>query len=421
MKILMMTNTFLPHVGGVARSVASFTEEFRRRGHEVLVVAPMYEDVSSEEEGILRVPAITKFNGSDFSLRLPVPLVLSSAFERFQPDVVHAHHPFLLGDTALRIAALRGIPLVFTHHTMYEQYTHYVGDLQVFKDFISRLATEYANACDHVIAPSESVAVMLRERGVTTPITAIPTGINPDEFSDGNGVAARDRYAIPRDAFLVGHVGRLAPEKNLAFLARAVSAFLKSTPNAHFFLVGGGPSEEEIAAIFSEAGLSERLHRSGALKGQELADAYDAMDVFAFSSQSETQGMVLAEAMMQGLPVVALDAPGARDVVTDGHNGRLLEEADEATFAEALRSVAAAPRRQYRRLGQGALETAATLTLERCTDELIAVYERLLRDHTRTGEKTEGLWDSAVGLVEAEWRVWSNRVGAAVQALGAGS
>lgn len=420
MKILMMTNTYLPHVGGVARSVASFTEEFRRRGHEVLVVAPTYDELPEDDTGVLRVPAITKFNGSDFSLRLPVPLVLSSAFDDFQPDVVHAHHPFLLGDTALRVAALRGIPLVFTHHTMYEQYAHYVGDLQVFKEFIVRLATEFANACDHVIAPSESVAEVLRERGVTTSITAVPTGINPEEFGDGNGVAARDRYGIPQDAFVVGHVGRLAPEKNLAFLARAVAAFMKTTPNAHFLVVGGGPSEEEIVGVFSEAGLAERLQRTGPLKGQELADAYDAMDVFAFSSQSETQGMVLAEAMMQALPVVALDAPGARDVVTDGHNGRLLEEADEAAFATALRSVAAAPRRQYRRLGQGALATAQNLTLERCADDLLGVYERLLH-HARDREQSAGIWDAAVGLVEAEWRVWSNRVGAAVQALGAGS
>src|SRR5439155_17654412 len=125
MNILMMTNTYLPHVGGVARSVASFTEAFRRRGHGVLVVAPTFDPLPEQEEGVLRVPAITNFNNSGFSLRLPVPVVLSREFDRFQPDLVHAHHPFLLGDTALRVAALRNLPLVFTHHTLYEQYTHY--------------------------------------------------------------------------------------------------------------------------------------------------------------------------------------------------------------------------------------------------------------------------------------------------------
>jgi glycosyltransferase involved in cell wall biosynthesis len=118
----MLTNTYLPHVGGVARSVASFTEAFRRRGHRVLVVAPIYDDLPEHETGVYRLPAITHFNGSDFSLRLPVPLP-SAVIDEFDPDVVHAHHPFLLGDTALRVAVTRQRPLVFTHHTMYEQYT----------------------------------------------------------------------------------------------------------------------------------------------------------------------------------------------------------------------------------------------------------------------------------------------------------
>src|SRR5690606_28775178 len=121
---------------------------------------------------------------SEFSLRLPVPVALSSVFEEFAPDVVHAHHPFLLGDTALRVAALHGVPLVFTHHTMYEQYTHYSPvDSEAVKQFAIRLPTEYANLCDHVIAPSRSVEGLLRERGVTSPMTAVPTGIDPARFA----------------------------------------------------------------------------------------------------------------------------------------------------------------------------------------------------------------------------------------------
>jgi glycosyltransferase involved in cell wall biosynthesis len=131
MNLLMMTNTYSPFVGGVARSVESFTEEFRRRGHRVMVVAPASPGAHKSEADVLRIPAIQKFNGSDFSLRLPVPGFLFSALEKFRPDVVHSHHPYLLGDTALRISALRNVPLVFTHHSMYEKFTHYVsGDSQ---------------------------------------------------------------------------------------------------------------------------------------------------------------------------------------------------------------------------------------------------------------------------------------------------
>src|SRR5512144_419241 len=123
MNILMVTNTFTPYVGGVANSVASFAAEYRRQGHRVLVVAPEFRDAPGGETDVIRVPAIQRFNGSDFSLRLPVPGFLFPALDRFRPDVVHSHHPYLLGDTALRIAAVRNAPLVFTHHSMYETFT----------------------------------------------------------------------------------------------------------------------------------------------------------------------------------------------------------------------------------------------------------------------------------------------------------
>ncbi|HXG09874.1 MAG TPA: glycosyltransferase [Gemmataceae bacterium] len=418
MNILMVTNTYLPMVGGVARSVASFTEEFRRQGHRVLVVAPTYEGLPEQEEGVLRVPAIQHFNGSDFSVRLPVPVALSSVIDTFAPDIVHSHHPFLLGDTALRIATLRDLPIVFTHHTMYEQYTHYVPvGATALKGFVSRLATEYANLCDHVIAPSESIAAVLRERGVTTPITVVPTGIDPKRFARGSGRAARRRYGVPPAAFVVGHVGRLAPEKNLGFLARAVAAFVAADERACFLVVGSGPSQDEIRSAFAERGLADRLFLTGPLEGKELADAYHAMNVFAFASQTETQGMVVAEAMTAGVPVVAVDAPGVREVVRDGRNGRLLSGEDEAAFAAALRWVADVPPAKYRALVRAARDTAKEFALERCARRVLDVYSRLLKEQRRPRPEDDNPWTQTLRLVEAEWNLWGARVGAAVKAL----
>ncbi len=411
----MMTNTYLPHVGGVARSVASFAEEFRRGGHRVLVVAPTYDDLPPGESDVFRVPAITNFNGSDFSLSLPAPVGLSAAVDDFAPDVIHSHHPFLLGDTALRLAAVRKLPLVFTHHTMYEQYIHYVpGASELVRNFAVHLPTGYANLCDHVIAPSESIAGLLAERGVQTPITVVPTGIDPGRFAHGDGEAARAKYGIPGDAFVVGHVGRLAPEKNLAFLARAVAVFVRSRPGAHFLVVGGGPAEADIRAAFTEAGVAERLQATGPLEGQELADAYHAMDVFAFASHTETQGMVLAEAMA-GVPVVALDAPGASDVVEDGQTGRLLHNENEADFAAALDAIARSDRRRQR-LAQAARDRAQSFSLESCASKVLAIYEGL-RGTTRPREEADGAWDRAIRLADAEWRLWSTWLRAAAQAV----
>src|SRR5690606_35436458 len=226
---------FTPHVGGVAGSVQMFARGFRARGHRVLVVAPEFENAPEDEEDVVRMPAIQHFNGSDFSVTLPAPGVVTEALNDFRPDLIHSHHPFLLGDTALRVSAARALPLVFTHHTMYEQYTHYVpGDSPAFARFIKSLTVGYANMCDHIIAPSESVEQVLRRRGVERPIAVIPTGVDIERFSGGDGPAYRRKIGIPEDAFVVGHVGRLAPEKNLDFLAQAVCAFLQNHPEARF-------------------------------------------------------------------------------------------------------------------------------------------------------------------------------------------
>ena len=149
---------------------------------------------------------------------------------------------------------------------------------------------------------------------------------------------------------VVGTVGRLAEEKNLDFLSRALARFLAATPEAYALVVGDGPSHEPMAELFAAAGLAGRVVFTGALRPPALIDAYHAMNVFAFASLTETQGLVLAEAMAAGVAVVAIDAPGAREIVRDGVNGRLLGEADEAAFHAALDWVI----RQGRGRGAGA-------------------------------------------------------------------
>ncbi|MDX1377149.1 MAG: glycosyltransferase, partial [Burkholderiales bacterium] len=192
MNLAMFTNTYTPHVGGVARSVDAFTRAYRALGHRVLVVAPRFEGAPPRETDVLRVPAVQNFNGSDFSLPFPRPGLLASTLDALQPEIVHAHHPFLLGGTALRVAAARDLPIVFTHHTMYEQYTHYVpGDSPGMQRFVIELATGYCNLCDAVIAPSETVAGLLRARGVRVRIEVLPTGVDVAAFRRGNRARGR--------------------------------------------------------------------------------------------------------------------------------------------------------------------------------------------------------------------------------------
>lgn len=419
MNIVMLTNTYTPHVGGVARSVEAFAAEYRRRGHRVLVVAPEFDNPPQDETDVVRIPAIQHFNGSDFSAVLPLSGLLTETLDAFRPELVHAHHPYLLGMTALRVARYRELPLVFTHHTLHEQYTHYVpGDSPALRRFVIELATRYANLCDQVFAPSESIAALLRERGVAAPVAVVPTGVNLEHFAHGDGPGLRRLLGIPDDAFVVGHLGRLASEKNLGFLAEAVAAFLKMAPHAHFLLVGQGPAEADIRALFERASLSARLHVAGILEAPQLAAAYHAMDVFAFASRSETQGMVLTEAMAAGVPVVGLDAPGVREVIQDGRNGRLLPDESVEAFRAALQWLAQLPAQARRQLNQGARATAEEFSMPRTVDKALGCYEalraRALADHTE--EDTQ--WERVLHLIEAEWAILKSLTGAAAAAFG---
>src|SRR5690606_19631097 len=306
---------------------------------------------------------------------------------------------------------------VFTHHTMYERYTHYLpGDSEFLRSFVSDLATGYANRCDVVFAPSESVARILVERGVEKPIRVIPTGIDIDHFQSGDRALGRSRHGLPADAKVIGHVGRLAHEKNLAFLATAVATALESEPDACFLVVGEGPSRKVIEEVFAARGLTGSLRLAGRRSGQELVDAYAAMDVFAFASLTETQGMVLTEAMAAGAPVVAIDAPGAREVVKDEENGRLLpEDASEDAFAEALLWTLREEAARRGALSEAARRTAAKFAMGRVADRALAEYERLLAEERSFGQ--EGIWDSALRVLEAEWELWATFAHAAGTAL----
>ncbi len=418
MNILMVTNTFTPHVGGVARSVLGFTSAFRRRGHRVVVVAPSFEGEAKTERDVVRLPSIREFAGSSFSVPVPLPGRVSRALRDLNPEVVHSHHPFLLGETALRVGAARRLPVVFTHHTLYERYTHYLpGESPRLQRFAVDLATGYANLCDAVIAPSASVAEMLRARGVAVPIEVIPTGVDLTLFSPGEASALRQSLGIPPEAFVAGHIGRLAEEKNPLFLARVAADFLRATPCAHFLLAGAGPASEAMVRLFAERRVGSRLHRLGVLEAEDLVAAYRAMDVFLFASQSETQGMVLTEAMAAGTPVVAVDGPGVREVVRDGQNGRLVSQLDEHALGRALLWYAALAPGRRRELREASLATAAAFSMEKMAARLLELYRALIVARPRPKEEELGRWAGSWRYFEREWEILRNLAHAAEEAL----
>ena len=418
MNILMMTNTYKPILGGLERSIEIFTNEYRKRGHHVIIVTPRFKNMPKDEKDIVRVPALQNFNGTDFSVQLPIPAILSKVLKTFNPDIIHSHHPFLIGDAALRVSALKEAPIVFTYHTSYEHNTHYVpGDSPALKRFVIRLARGYANLCDHVFVPSESIGNQLLERGVRKPIDVVPTGIYVDQFSRGHGQRFRAFWNIPPGAFVVGYVGRVSLEKNLIFLAEAVAQFLLKSPGAYFLLVGQGPLLKVIKTIYRNKGLSDRFISTGALKGQSLIDGYHACDVFAFASHSETQGLVLAEAMACGLPVVAVNAPGVREIVADRKNGRLLNSDHGLEFSSALEWVAKSSLNKRKSLSRTALATAKRFSVDRCVERALELYSEIIQKGFSRRRSKKNPLGKTTRLMKTQWNLMVNLTGAGREAM----
>lgn len=398
MNVLMFTNTFVPHVGGVTRSVLTLKRELERRGHRVLVVAPSYEGHRQDEPGVLRVPSVQHLAGKGYATPIPMSRRIRDEIEAFGPDIIHTHHPFLLGDTGLRTAASLGVPSVYTAHTRYD---FYLGPAAAKDGRLARMMREltcgFSNIADAVIAPSESMRDLLRKGGVIVPVQVVPTGIDLARLGAGDRAGMRAQLGLGPEDFLVGHLGRLADEKNLDFLAEAVVRFLVEEPRARFVVAGTGPKREAMRAAFTDRGLGDRLILLGHFDPSEVAACYAAMDVFAFASLSETQGLVVAEAMAAGTPVVALDAPGVRESLAFGGGTLLPSETGPDGFAKALAAVAGRSASDRATARAGARQAAQRFSIASMGDAVEALYHELITAGHKTETDDSRAW-------EANWK-----------------
>jgi glycosyltransferase involved in cell wall biosynthesis len=423
-KVAFFTHPFAPIVGGIESSVATFAEDLRALGHEVLIVTSTRGTSSVPEHGLLRTSPLADrdrlFPASDRDrlFRAPDRDRLFPALDAFGPDLIHVHQPFLLGRRAQDYATSRRLPLVFTHHTLYhrEEDRAHLGEFAELESATRELAIAFSGLCDAVVAPTGSIAGHLRDQGVAGPIAVVPTGIDTTRFALGDGAGFRKRHGLPAGAFVVGHLGRLVPAKRIAFLVEAIVAFLSGAPDAVALICGEGEMAAPLADAFHEAGLSDRLFLRGRLDEGEIADAYAAMDVFTFASLTDTQGLVLLEAMAAGVPVLALRATGPQDVVTDGVSGRLLDPASKpADFARTLADFRDSP--DLSRFASEARRRSFDFDRRACAGAMLTVYEEAaatFRDRTR--DPSDRDLASLHERVEREWLRFADRP-AASQAL----
>ncbi len=394
MRIVLTTESYLPYLSGVTVSVDALARGLGAAGHEVLIVAPQPAR-GTEVGGVgspgpaptmawlpsYRPPAIAP---PRYRMPWPIPTAAGWRTARaFEPDIVHAHSPFASGVMARRLARSSGAPLIFTHHTRFDDYSHYAGPLSA----VGRRVTDawlgaWWRACDAVIAPSDELAGWIQDRigdDRASRIRVIPTGVDTDGI---RALAPVDVHAMtgwPVDSVVVASLGRLAPEKSPEVLIDAVAGVADRHLGLRLLVVGGGPSDGSLRARVLAAGMTDRIHFTGPLPRMEALATVAGTDLFAFASRSETQGLVLAEALTAGLPIVAVEGPGVRDSVRDGIDGVVVPYVPADTLVvrlgQAIATLAEDPERRNA-LAQRAIRDAARFSLSR----QVAAVEDLYRE-----------------------------------------
>jgi glycosyltransferase involved in cell wall biosynthesis len=351
MNILFISDVFFPRVNGVSTSINTFATELRALGHQVTLIAPSYTDEDKQEEWIVRVPSHKiYFDPEDRlmnfgKLKALLPWIRDKHF-----DVIHIHTPFTAHYVGIHFGKKLDIPVVETYHTFFEDYLHHY--LPFIPQFISRklartISRRQCNAVDGIVSPSKPMLDVLKQYGIKTPAEVVATGLDDSSFANVDGEHFRMSHDIPLTQPMLLFVGRVAHEKNIGFLLEMHVELIKNHPDALLVITGEGPAEESIKQSIEKLGISNKVRMIGYLdRGHELIACYKAADIFVFASKSETQGLVLLEAMAQGTAVVAISELGTKSILIEGE-GVLIAKDDINDFADKVSALLSdAPKRQ---------------------------------------------------------------------------
>jgi glycosyltransferase involved in cell wall biosynthesis len=378
LRVAMFTNNYLPFIGGVPISIERLRRGLQALQDSVLIVAPRYRDQPPNEDNVLRVPSLPAIGEKrEFRLANIFLKRIRTRLKIFQPDVIHLHHPFWLGSLGLFISRLLRVPVIYTYHTRLEHYAHFVplpGNL--FRNFISHaLIKRFANKCDAVIVPTYSTEEYLRMIGVKSMTFVQPTGIEYKRFQevDDEDVRRLRESLNIQDEVVFVSVSRLSNEKNIDFMIDAIHALRqRSDCPFRFLMIGEGHQHDRLQQRIDELDLGQHFTLVGAVPPDEMATWYHLGDAFLFASKSETQGMVILEAMAAGLPVVAVRSSGIDDVVRQDFNGFKTPEKQEP-WCDRVQQLLEDETLRHK-LSGNALEFAADYSVEQFASDVREIY-----------------------------------------------
>ncbi len=383
MKIAMMTDTYTPQINGVVTSIRLSAEELTRMGHEVYVFAPDFSGTQTSDGNVIR------FASSGYPFKAIKEFQLTKGFgsiihkmRELGIDLIHSHDPGSMGLKSVPISRYLKIPHIHTYHTFWPDYVHYVPlGSRYTKVTAEKFSALFCNRCDGIVAPTGKIRDALIQYGTRVPINIIPSGIRTENFSGLGSRELHQKYQIPQERKVLVYAGRVVKEKNVPFLLEMLDIIIHKMKRTdyHLILVGDGAARKELEAQAEKTGLAGYVTFTGFLPHHEVMEIFHQSDLFVFASLTETQGLVLLEAMASGIPAVVVDALGIGDLMIDGKGGFPVPH-DTQAFAHTVVDLMENAELYARKKGE-ARQKADAYSLTNCTEKLEAFYKERLQAH----------------------------------------
>jgi 1,2-diacylglycerol 3-alpha-glucosyltransferase len=378
MKIAFFTNNYLPYVSGVGSSIENFRLELEKRGHSVYVLAPSFDKKieKADDKKIIRYPSFQTKVKVSFPVALLPSFKIDKLIRKINPDIFHAHHPFWLGNEALQHSKKLKKPLIFTAHTKFEHYVHYVPFLpsKILAKILVKRRSLFANKCLAVIAPTEIIKRELIKEGVKKPIYVVQSGIKLNNFKKANGEKIRKKHGISPQEKVLLFLGRLEKEKNLDLLLKIIPSIVNKYPLAKFLIVGDGFEKKKFNIL--EKKYPQRVICPGRVDYKEAPSYYKAADIFVQPSLSETQGLNTMEAMIAESAIIVANSKVINGFIKNGKNG-LLVKANVKSFLKAISLLLDDPD-YLLKFKKEAGRIAEAVNTEKCTEDLLKVYNKAI-------------------------------------------
>ncbi|MBI4089469.1 MAG: glycosyltransferase [Candidatus Levybacteria bacterium] len=374
-KIGFFTDAYYPQVNGVVASVHDTAEELRKKGHRVLIIAPRYPNYE-DQDGVVRLSSISVQKSLNIRLATHFPEKALINLYKEQFDIIHSHGGGVISLLGLELASIKKIPIVFTYHTAWGEYSHYFFKGLIKPGILNFMSKIFCNHCDSIVAPSEKIKKELLSFGVEKPISVIPTGLDLEKFKKGEKGYLKKQLNIKESNKILLTVGRLGAEKSIDFLIKSFGIISRKNKNVVLVIVGDGPDKQSLQELANSLGLKEKVYFFGNTDPNNMPSVYTDADIFLFASTTETQGLVIPESMACGTPAVAVSDTVLQNIIKNKRNG-IITEKDLNKYSQAVLELLI-NEKYLSELSKNAKTDSSEFSITKTTSTLEGLYSSLI-------------------------------------------